>query len=64
MATFTCARCKVHFRDVRSSGSSSLYGSDHTLCEPCFFAEDAQIDEEGTNNLPDTLASYGPPNGY
>jgi hypothetical protein len=64
MSTFTCARCKKHFHNARSSGESGLYGSNHVLCEPCFFDEDAEIDERGTNDLPDTLAKYGPENDY
>lgn len=62
MADFICARCKQTFIGARSSGQSALYGARHILCEPCFFDEDEQIDERGTNNLPDTLERYGEPN--
>lgn len=64
MSTFTCARCKQYFGNARSSGESALYRSRHVLCEPCFFDEDAEIEERGTNNLPDTLAKYGMENDY
>lgn len=59
---FICARCKKYVRTGEPEGRSAIYGSSHDLCEPCFFAEDAEIEERGTNNLPETLAKYGTPN--
>jgi hypothetical protein len=31
---------------------------------PCWDAEDAEINREGTNNLPETLKNYGLENDY
>jgi hypothetical protein len=47
-----------------SYGESQLYRSFHRLCFPCWDDEAAEIDRRGGNNLPDTLASYGPPNDF
>jgi len=63
MAKFICARCKGPVLEGRPEGQSALYGSNHRLCEPCFFEEDEEIDSEGTNNLPGTLRRYGISNG-
>lgn len=57
-----CPRCKKYTLNERDNGESSLYMSNHLLCVPCFFEEDAEIEERGGNNLPDTLRSYGPSN--
>lgn len=55
-----CARCTRRLGSA--TGESAIYnpGRDHgiELCEPCFFAEDAEITERGMNDLPDTLAKY------
>ena len=56
----TCARCCKSIRPDETTGESGLYSPSRsfTLCEPCFFAEDAEIEEKGTNNMPDVIASY------
>lgn len=56
----TCPRCSGWRGSRNSSGQSGLYGSHDIpdLCEPCFFDEEAETEERGTNNLPDTLARY------
>ena len=54
-----CPRCKQRVLDRNDCGESSLYRSRHLICNPCFHAEDAQIEQEGTNDLPLVLASYG-----
>lgn len=55
-----CPRCCGWRGSRSSSGQSGLYGSHDIpdLCEPCFFDEEAETEERGTNNLPDTLARY------
>lgn len=60
----TCPRCKQRTLNSRSYGVSSLYRSKHHICVPCFHAEDEEIEEKGSNNLPDVLASYGPSNEW
>ena len=59
-----CPRCKERVLDRSNCGESGLYKSRHLICVPCFHAEDAEIDREGTNNLPDRLRDYGPENDY
>jgi hypothetical protein len=59
-----CPRCKQKCLNRSDYGESALYRSQHRVCVPCFHAEDAEIDWEGTNNLPETLRSYGPENDY
>ena len=59
---YKCPRCKEFVLDAHNNGTSSLYRSNHTICVPCFHAEDEQIETEGTNNLPDVLESYGEEN--
>lgn len=59
-----CPRCKQRCLDRRSYGESAIYRSRHRICMPCFEDEDAQIERDGTNNLPETLAKYGPENDY
>lgn len=54
-----CPRCKQRTLDPRSNGESALYKSRHLICVPCWHDEDAEIEREGTNNLPDRLRSYG-----
>lgn len=61
-APFVCARCKTFFPNARCTGESGIYGAHHLLCEPCFLDEDEEITEKGTNNLPERLEHYGPPN--
>lgn len=61
---FHCARCKKPVRQGQPEGESGIYQSHHRLCEPCFFDEDAEIEEKGTNDLPETLAGYGSINDY
>lgn len=63
-ALAVCPRCKKRVLDHDSYGESGIYRSMHRLCMPCWEAEDAEIDEAGTNDLPGTLATYGPPNDY
>ena len=55
-----CARCGCYLPWGVTTGVSSLYSPhrEFTLCEPCFFDEEAEIDREGTNDLPDTLRRY------
>lgn len=60
----TCPRCKKRCLDERSCGESALFKSRHLICVPCFHDEDAEIEREGTNNLPSRLAAYGPKNDY
>lgn len=59
-----CPRCKQRVLDPRSYGESGIYRSSHRLCMPCWDEEDREIEEKGGNDLPDTLAAYGPPNDY
>lgn len=65
MSQRRCARCGGVLG--RSTGTSSIYRREHTtlshlreilLCEPCFFEEEAQTEEAGTNNLPSVLDNY------
>jgi hypothetical protein len=59
-----CPRCHKRTLNRADCGESGLYGSQHIICEPCFHDEDKEIDEKGTNDLPETLRRYGPPNDY
>lgn len=59
-----CPRCKQRCLNPRSYSESGIYRSRHRLCNPCGDAEDAEIDEKGTNDLPETLATYGSANDY
>lgn len=59
-----CPRCKQRCLDLRNCGESALYRSRHLICVPCWHKEDAEIDREGTNNLPVVLAGYGLENDY
>lgn len=58
--TAMCARCRQGLRGGQSTGESGLYspGRAFTLCEPCFFAEEEETEDRGTNNLPDRLEQY------
>lgn len=55
-----CPRCCLNIPEGACVGESGIYLShDITdLCEKCFHAEDREIDEAGTNNLPETLKRY------
>jgi len=55
-----CPRCSNYIRRGEPTGQSAIYMSHDIpdLCEACFFDEDYEIEEAGTNNLPDTLAWY------
>lgn len=56
-----CANCGCELGRLKATGISGLYfpgDQDIELCEPCFFAEEAEIDEVGTNNIPERLAHY------
>lgn len=59
-----CPRCKRRCLNKADYGESALYRSRHLLCVGCWHDEDAEIDREGTNDLPITLRSYGPENDY
>jgi hypothetical protein len=56
--------CKQRCLNPRSYGESALYRSRHRICVECFHEEDAEIEREGTNNLPERLKAYGPENDY
>lgn len=55
-----CSRCGRPLRNVKCTGESQLYSPNkaYELCEPCWLKEDSEIEEAGTNNLPDILATY------
>jgi len=59
-----CPRCKRNVNLMNSYGESQLYRSYHRICMGCWNAEADEIDRCGSNNLPETLASYGPPNDF
>lgn len=63
MSNRICARCKQPL-DPNAYGESGIYRSHHRLCDQCFDEEDKQCEHEGTNDLPDVLAGYGPENDY
>lgn len=54
-----CAGCGCPIYQHMTTGQSGLYSPQrhYTLCEPCFFAEDTEIETRG-NNLPDLIAIY------
>lgn len=54
-----CAKCG---KPMGVEWVSSLYGSNHLLCEDCEYNEECMIEDSGTNDLPELLASYGAPN--
>lgn len=58
----TCPRCKQPSLDINDCGESQIYRSRHLICNPCWHEEDAEIEREGTNDLPDRLRSYGSEN--
>lgn len=55
-----CPRCCKPIRPGATLGESAIYRSHDIpeLCERCFEDEDAEIDERGTNDLPDVLGRY------
>lgn len=55
-----CARCGRAIKEGECTGESQLYSPRRAfiLCEPCWLKEDAEVEEAGTNNLPDLLATY------
>lgn len=57
-----CARCRIKVDQMRDClGESGIYsptGRAFTLCEQCFLDEEAEIDAQGTNNLPGRLDEY------
>lgn len=59
-----CPRCKPRRLDHNNYGESGIYRSRHRLCLSCFDDEDKEIEQAGTNDLPETLASYGAENDY
>lgn len=59
-----CPRCKRPTLDPDNYGESALYRSRHKLCNSCWSEEQKEIDRKGTNDLPATLATYGPPNDF
>lgn len=61
---FLCPRCKQRCLDRADYGESAIFNSHHRLCVSCFHAEDAEIQREETNYLPETLKAYGPMNDY
>ena len=56
----SCARCGTRIKDGDCTGESQLYSPEraYTLCEPCWLKEDAEIEDAGTNKLPELLATY------
>ncbi len=60
MADITCARCRRFVRDMECQGESGIYSVNRSfmLCEPCFDAEDKQIDRAGTNDIPELVEEY------
>lgn len=58
----TCARCGFRIGDSESTGQSLIYDPNSEapieLHEGCLFEEEQEIEEAGTNNLPQTLAKY------
>ena len=55
-----CPRCNRPIYQGMTTGESGIYRSHDVLelCEPCFFDEEAEIKEKGTNDLPETLERY------
>jgi ribosomal protein L32 len=57
-----CPRCKQYVLDHNNYGESAIYNSRHRLCNSCWENEYEEINSVGTNDIPATLAGYGPPN--
>ena len=55
-----CAGCGMQLFRGSPTGESGIFSpkKEYLLCEPCFHVEDALIENEGTNNLPDVLRFY------
>jgi hypothetical protein len=55
-----CVRCQCSIVNAKELGSPSIYGSpdEWDLCGPCFHDEDREIEERGTNDLPDVFEAY------
>lgn len=56
-----CANCGCSLYNAKELGTSSLYfpnGYDIDLCIDCWWAEEALIEESGSNDHPDRLAHY------
>lgn len=57
-----CANCRRVLRDTDTTGESGLYahgdGINYVLCEPCFFEEEAVVEEAGHNDLPTRRTHY------
>lgn len=55
-----CARCGKYIRDGETTGESGLYSPKRafTLCEKCWLEEDAEIEKNGSNDMPSVVASY------
>ena len=55
-----CARCRCNLYETDCTGESGLYSPNRsfTLCEPCFFDEEAETDREGTNDIPLRVEEY------
>jgi hypothetical protein len=60
MRSRICVRCLHRLGETEAEGESGIYSPDRPflLCEPCFFAEDEEIEREGTNNLPERIKQY------
>lgn len=58
-----CANCKSLIWSNDPDGVSSLYSPDQEfiLCEPCWLAEEAEIERRGTNDIPELVAHYATP---
>ena len=60
MAERICPSCEKSF-NTNDCGESSLYAPNSNailICSDCFHLEDAIIEAEGTNDLPDIVARY------
>lgn len=56
-----CARCRIKVDPYKDClGESGLYSPNRafTLCDPCFLAEDAEIDAAGSNDIPERIEMY------
>jgi PP-loop superfamily ATP-utilizing enzyme len=56
-----CARCRIRVDQIADClGESGLYSPNRafTLCEPCFLEEESEIDERGTNDIPERIEAY------
>lgn len=64
MSLLVCPRCKRRCLNPDDYGESGIYKSKHRVCVGCFHDEDEEIEREGTNDLPETLKTYGPENDH